>query len=197
MYGKRECEKSLAIASLLPYFGPALGPIFGDIIAQSVGPIDTLVGYYFIRESYTPVLLRRKAKSEAMSTPNSKRTFKIQYWQELFPPFSVGLFRPFQILIRRPLRLKLGVVSWTGYTEVLAQKQHPRQTRVSCSMDGAILIPIGLFWYGWVAEVTGPLAVVDIGASVFTSGNMVVSQGLLVSQLDESGRYGASANAAS
>ncbi|TGO45625.1 hypothetical protein BOTNAR_0652g00060 [Botryotinia narcissicola] len=61
----------------------------------------TLVGYYFIRESYTPVLLRRKAKSEAMSTPNSKRIFKIQYWQELFPQLSVGLVRPFQILIRR------------------------------------------------------------------------------------------------
>ncbi|TGO73635.1 hypothetical protein BELL_0345g00090 [Botrytis elliptica] len=69
--------------------------------------------------------------------------------------------------------------------------------RVPYSMVGAILLPIGLFWYGWVAKVTGPWAVVDIGASVFTPGSMVFSQGLLAYELDEFGKYGAWANAAS
>ncbi|TEY67401.1 hypothetical protein BOTCAL_0127g00150 [Botryotinia calthae] len=69
--------------------------------------------------------------------------------------------------------------------------------RVPYSMGGAVLMPIGLFWYDRVAEVTGPSGLVDIGASVFTLGNIVFSQGLLAYQLDEFGKYGASANAAS
>ncbi|KAF7907835.1 hypothetical protein BELL_0345g00070 [Botrytis elliptica] len=87
VYGKRERGKSLAIASFLPYLGPALGPIFGGIIAQLVvwpwivwiisifNSFITLAGYCFIRESYTPVLLRRKAKSEAEFTYDAERTF--------------------------------------------------------------------------------------------------------------------------
>lgn len=114
IHGKRERGKSLAITSFSPYLGPALGPIFGGIIAQSVvwpwvlwimsilNNFLTLAGYCFIRESYTPVLLRRKTEYEAMSTSEFQRIFKIQYWKELFPQLSVGIFRPFQILIRRP-----------------------------------------------------------------------------------------------
>ncbi|CCD45263.1 similar to MFS mdr transporter, partial sequence [Botrytis cinerea T4] len=69
--------------------------------------------------------------------------------------------------------------------------------RVPYSMDGAILMPIEISWHGWVAEVTGPWVLVDIGASVFTLGNMVFNQGILAHQLDEFGKYGVSENAAS
>ncbi|TGO12638.1 hypothetical protein BTUL_0085g00090 [Botrytis tulipae] len=188
----------------------------------------TLVGYYVIRESYTSVLLRRKAKSEAMSTPNSKRTFKIQYWQELFPPLSVRIARPFQILIRRPVIQLITFAFGAGfgiYTILISTfatiyieryiNQRPSlycncyclsnknynhgrpEFRVPYSIDGAILMPIGLFLYSWMAEITGPWAVVDIGASVFSLGNMLFSQGLLAYQLDEFGKHGVSANAAS
>ncbi|TGO50452.1 hypothetical protein BCON_0183g00150 [Botryotinia convoluta] len=210
----------------------------------------TLAGYCFIRESYTPVLLRRKAKSEAISTSNFERTFTIQYWQELFPQLSVGLVRPFQILIRRPviqsitfafgvgfgiytilistfatlyierynqtvsssalhyIAIAIGAIATSQFGgrimdwlyKSLSNKNNNHGRPEFCvpySMSGAILMPIGLFWYGWVAEVTGPWPEVDIGASVFTLGNMVFSQGLLAYQLDEFGKYGASANAAS
>ncbi|TGO21131.1 hypothetical protein BPAE_0238g00020 [Botrytis paeoniae] len=228
MYGKRERGKSLAIASFLPYLGPALWRHY-----RTIG-----------------VLLRRKAKSEAEFTSNAERTFVAKCWKELFPQLSIGLVRPFQILIRRPviqlitfafgagfgiytilistfatlyierhnqtvsisalhyIAIAIGAIAasqiggrimdWLYRNLSNKNKNHGRpEFRVPYSMGGAILMPIGLFWYGWVAEVTGPWAVVDIGASVFTLGNMVFSQGLLAYQLGEFGKYGASANAAS
>ncbi|KAK6610605.1 MFS multidrug transporter [Botrytis cinerea] len=241
---------------------PVLDPIFGGIIAQLVvwpwifwiksifDGFITLAGYCFIRESYTPVLLRRKAKPEAMSTSSIERTFTIRHWQELLLQLSIGLIRPFQILIRRPviqlitfifgvgfgiytililifaalyierhsqsvsisalhyISIDIGAISasqigdrimdWLYRRLSNKNNNHGRpEFRVPYSMDGAILMPIEISWHGWVAEVTGPWVLVDIGASVFTLGNMVFNQGILAHQLDEFGKYGVSENAAS
>ena len=185
-----------------------------------------------------------------MSTSSIERTFTIRHWQELLLQLSIGLIRPFQILIRRPVIQLITFIFGVGfgiytililifdalYIELHSQSvsisalhyisidigaisasqigdrimdwlyrrlsnknnNHGRpEFRVPYSMDGAILMPIEISWHGWVAEVTGPWVLVDIGASVFTLGNMVFNQGILAHQLDEFGKYGVSENAAS
>ena len=69
--------KSLAIASFLPYSGPALGPVLGGVVTQLVdwpwvfwimGLFDaviTLLGLLCIRETYSPIPLWRKARKTA------------------------------------------------------------------------------------------------------------------------------------
>jgi len=55
-----------------PLLGPTLGPLFGGIIVQRLGwrwvfyimtivcSVNTLAGYFFLRESYAPIILQRK-----------------------------------------------------------------------------------------------------------------------------------------
>lgn len=112
MYREEDRGKSLAIASFLPYLGLALGPIVGGLVTQSVewqwifwimcifNTEITLLGVVFIRESYTPVLLRRKARAQLgpADTPWNRL-----FWRDLLSRLSVNLRRPFLLLARRPV----------------------------------------------------------------------------------------------
>ncbi|GKT82406.1 major facilitator superfamily transporter [Colletotrichum tofieldiae] len=67
MYRKEDRGKSLAIATFVPYLGPALGPIVGGAITQKLGwpwlfwmlsifnAFIWAIGLVFVRESYAPV----------------------------------------------------------------------------------------------------------------------------------------------
>ncbi|KAK7417068.1 hypothetical protein QQX98_004829 [Neonectria punicea] len=121
MYHAKDRGKSLAIAGLLPYIGPALGPIVGGFAAQHLwwpwlfwilSIFDTaflVLGFFVIRESYTPVLLRRKAKkiaarsnlagSSRISLKDRARLFVREFFSQLGP----AIWRPINLLIRRPI----------------------------------------------------------------------------------------------
>jgi MFS family permease len=69
--------------------------------------------------------------------------------------------------------------------------------RIPYLIPGMILMPVGLFWYGWSAERELVWAMVDAGTVIFTLGSFVASQAIMAYQLDEFGEFSASANAAS
>ncbi|KAF7904023.1 hypothetical protein EAF00_001357 [Botryotinia globosa] len=253
IYGKRERGKSLAIASFLPYRGPALGPIFGGIIAQLVVwpwifwtmlmfnsllpwrvtvSFENLIHQFFFDERSNPklclhlspkgylklnidkncpldYLLDLSVLSDS-NTSASNSINHIRFWNWLWNlhdfdfNFCHSLYRTLQsdcINQRSSLYSnyhwcdscvsnwgsyhRLRIMDWQYRSLSNKNNNHGRpEFCVPYSIGGAILIPIGLFWYGWVAEVTGTWIVVDIGASVFTLGNMVFSQDLLAYQLD-------------
>jgi multidrug resistance protein len=73
-----------------PLLGPTLGPLFGGIIVQRLGwravfwimsivcLVNTLAGYFFLRESYTPIILKRKKatyEKESAEADGTKYTF--------------------------------------------------------------------------------------------------------------------------
>jgi multidrug resistance protein len=73
-----------------PLLGPTLGPLFGGIIIQRLGWravfwimsivcfVNTLAGYFFLRESYTPIILKRKKatyEKESAEADGTKYTF--------------------------------------------------------------------------------------------------------------------------
>ncbi|KAI8957959.1 putative florfenicol exporter [Daldinia sp. FL1419] len=115
MYHAKDRGKSLAIASFLPYLGPALGPIVGGVVVQLVywpwlfwiisifDAVIVLIGVIVIKESYTPVLLRRKvaSRSESVVPPLSPRQWA--FWKDFLSRLTTYLQRPLHLLIRRPI----------------------------------------------------------------------------------------------
>ncbi|KAM0252337.1 hypothetical protein ACHAQJ_007775 [Trichoderma viride] len=112
MYGKRERGKAASIAALLPSLGPALGPIVGGIVTQLtqwpwifrimsiVTTIITLIGVFYIKESYTPALLRRKGRGRSLA---AQEALTRHFWSEFFKRLGVGIWRPIRLLLTRPI----------------------------------------------------------------------------------------------
>jgi MFS family permease len=69
--------------------------------------------------------------------------------------------------------------------------------RVPLMVPGGLLMPIGLFWYGWSAEAKLHWIMPDIGAAVFGCGFMLNSNAMGAYVLDAFEKYTASATAAS
>ncbi|KAI0966806.1 major facilitator superfamily domain-containing protein [Xylaria arbuscula] len=118
MFHEKDRGKSLAIAGLFPYLGPALGPIIGGLVSQLIhwpwlfyiiSIIDTVVlavGILVLRETYTPVLLRRKAAATLAlggSGEEAVTTSRWAFWSDFFSRLRVNMLRPFQLLFYRPV----------------------------------------------------------------------------------------------
>ncbi|KAK0648542.1 major facilitator superfamily domain-containing protein [Cercophora newfieldiana] len=111
MYRNEDRGKSLAIASFLPYLGPALGPILGGVVSHLVdwpwifwimsiiNAAVTLLGLVCIRETYTPELLRRKAIATGSQLPAAEKHNSSAF----IPKLRSHLARPFLLLMKRPV----------------------------------------------------------------------------------------------
>ncbi|KAK3387748.1 major facilitator superfamily domain-containing protein, partial [Podospora didyma] len=122
LYRKEERGKSIAIASLLPYLGPALGPILGGFVTQwvqwqwtfwimsLVNLVLTLAGLVMLRESYTPVLLRRKAGAVVAALPKTEQPWNWHLGMGFVARFGVAILRPVMMLVRRPIIQIVSVV---------------------------------------------------------------------------------------
>lgn len=255
LYGKKDRGKSLAIVTLLPYLGPALGPLVGGVVGELihwswifwimsiVDAIVLLLGLLVIQETYTPVLLRRKARKQGTAIPHKSGETKLSR-------MKTDLLRPLHILVHRPViwlislegTLSFGVycIMLSSYATLWIDKYHQSKLissvhyisialgstlagqigsrvldrmyramsarnggkgvpeyRIPYLVPGIVLMPVGLFWYGWSAEHELHWIMVDIGAVVFTLGSFVGAQAVMAYQLDEFAEYSASANAAS
>ncbi|KAH8809088.1 MFS multidrug transporter-like protein [Xylogone sp. PMI_703] len=68
--------------------------------------------------------------------------------------------------------------------------------RVPLMIPGAILVPVGLFWYGWTAQAHAHWILPDIGACIFCAGVIIGFQCIQTYIVDSYTRYAASAMAA-
>lgn len=64
--------------------------------------------------------------------------------------------------------------------------------RVPVMVPGAVLLPIGFFWYGWSAQGRAPWIVTDIGAAIFSAATITGFQGIQTYVVDAYTRYAAS-----
>ena len=123
MFHEKDRGKSLAIASLFPYLGPALGPILGGLVSQLVEwpwlfyivsiveAVVLVLGILVLRETYTPVLLRRKAVTLSRAVEADLPTIATlptttqcrTAWDDFFSRLGVNMLRPFQLLFYRPV----------------------------------------------------------------------------------------------
>ncbi|KZP20080.1 MFS polyamine transporter [Athelia psychrophila] len=127
MFAAKDRGKAVAIYSLAPLLGPAIGPIAGAWIAEkstwrwafrSTTIADAFIqiaGLYFLRETYAPVLLARKA--EKMSKTADAEKANIQPLRTVYQTVDVSwkervsnaVFRPFIMFWQEPILQVFGV----------------------------------------------------------------------------------------
>ncbi|KFZ04000.1 hypothetical protein V502_10490 [Pseudogymnoascus sp. VKM F-4520 (FW-2644)] len=120
MYGKKDRGKAATITALLPSLGPALGPIVGGVVTQliewpwifrimSISTfVITLLGFVYIQESYTPVLLRRKARGRSGAT--LQKALSWQFCANFLQRLALGIWRPIRLLLTRPIVQLIAIV---------------------------------------------------------------------------------------
>ncbi|OKL57697.1 hypothetical protein UA08_07061 [Talaromyces atroroseus] len=109
--------KSMAIYTLAPLLGPAVGPIAGGFISENIpwrwifyttsiaDGILQLTSLLLLRETYAPKLLRDKARSLRKATGDLEHQTEAEreshgtFWGKL----RVSLVRPFRLLATQPL----------------------------------------------------------------------------------------------
>lgn len=111
LFAPHERASAMAIYTLGPLIGPAVGPVAGGYLAQAVGikwvfitiacacGLAGVVGIPFLRETYAPVIRRRKAKRVAdpekvLQTVDPFHS--VSKWEYIW----INLTRPIMILFR-------------------------------------------------------------------------------------------------
>ncbi|KAL2052844.1 hypothetical protein ABVK25_006783 [Lepraria finkii] len=109
----------MAIWALGPLMGPVIGPVAGGYLSQAKGwrwvfwVIATAAGaitisaFFFIRETYAPILLERKAKKLRKETGNMN--FKSKLASKITPSqlWWLSIVRPMKMLVFSPIVLAL------------------------------------------------------------------------------------------
>ena len=122
MYGAKDRGTAIAISGVLPYLGPALGPIIGGAATQHLNwpwifwilsicdSVSLIIGYILIKETYGPVLIDRQAKARGIVNADISSTNQCHFTlgQHLsFPEFLAALLtsfkKPVSLLLCRPV----------------------------------------------------------------------------------------------
>lgn len=120
LFEPEERGQAMAMYTLSPILGPCIGPIYAGWIVQEfgedkwpwifwvstmLGGVITVLGLFFLQETYTPVLLEQKARRLRKETGNAE-------WHTVFTmrePLRVrifhGLLRPCIFLATQPVVL--------------------------------------------------------------------------------------------
>jgi len=123
MFPARERGLAMCIFAAAPFLGPAIGPVIGGFLGESAGwrwlfgflaafsGFCWVLGASCVPETYSPVLLRKRAKAL------SKKTGKVYLSQldidrgqvSLADAFKTALSRPWVLLFREPIVLILSI----------------------------------------------------------------------------------------
>ncbi|KAK7525828.1 MFS multidrug transporter-like protein [Phyllosticta citriasiana] len=116
MFRPEERGKAIAIYSLAPLLGPAVGPIAGGFIAENstwrwvfwatsiADAIIQISGLFFLQETYAPVLLNRKAAALRKETNNPALHTEYETPDKsLSTVLGTALIRPFRLLGTQPI----------------------------------------------------------------------------------------------
>lgn len=111
-----ERGKSIAIYSLAPLLGPAVGPIAGGFIAENTtwrwvfystsiaDGVIQLMGLFFLRETYGPRLLKDRAKRLRKETGDDSYQTEAELQRKtLSQILRDALIRPFKLLTTQPI----------------------------------------------------------------------------------------------
>ncbi|KAI0106891.1 MFS general substrate transporter [Daldinia grandis] len=106
---------SFAISTFIPLLGPALGPIIGGAVSQSIGwrwtfwilsiydGLLVIIAFFVFSETYEVILLNRRAAELRKSTGNPYYTATQAASETLRSRLSVSLTRPLRLLITQPI----------------------------------------------------------------------------------------------
>lgn len=111
--------KAIAIYSLAPLIGPAIGPVAGGFISQNttwrwvfwaVSIADAVIqvfGLIFLQETWAPKLLENKTKKLRKQTGNEDLYAEMSNRQSLVKKLETSMIRPFKLLFTQPIIIAL------------------------------------------------------------------------------------------
>ncbi|KAJ5249109.1 MFS multidrug transporter [Penicillium chermesinum] len=108
--------KAMAIYSLAPLLGPALGPIAGGFVAErttwrwvfysttiAAGAIQ-LAAFFLLPETYAPIILQRRARKLRKETGNMSLQTEVERQnKKITQVLRVALIRPLKLLFTQPI----------------------------------------------------------------------------------------------
>lgn len=122
LFRPEERGRAISVYSVAPLLGPALGPIAGGWIAELTtwrwvfysttivcGLIQTLA-WFFLRETYAPILLSRKKKRLIKETGNTALHTEHDHPERThLRTLVIALTRPFRLLFTQPILVFLAL----------------------------------------------------------------------------------------
>lgn len=220
------------------------------VISIADGAVQVL-GFLFLRETFAPTILARKAQKLREASGNQARHTKCELSGRTFSKIlKLALVRPFVLLGTQPIiqviALYLGYlygvvylvlttlpVLWTeryhesigiaglnyislgiGYLigtqstarindtiyKILKKRSGKEvgrpEFRLPLLVPGAILVPVGLLWYGWSAQAHVHWIMPNLGIAIFGVGLKIATQCTQTYAVDTYTLYAASASAA-
>lgn len=258
MFLPEQRGKAISVYSLAPLIGPAAGPIAGGFIAENttwrwvfwatsiVDAVIQVFGFFYLQETYAPVLLKWKAARLRKETGNEALRSEFDSDKTISKVLGIALIRPFRLLFTQPIIQFLAVYMaflyglmylvlstfpslWTttygesvgigglnyislavGFfigvqvaarlnDKIYVRFKHRNggvglpEFRVPLMVPGALLVPVGLFWYGWSAQAQVHWIMPNIGAAIFAAGVIVAFQCIQTYLVDAYTRFAASA----
>ncbi|KAL3423626.1 major facilitator superfamily transporter [Phlyctema vagabunda] len=123
MFSANERGLAISLFAVAPFLGPTIGPIVGGFLGQAEGwrwveglmaiftGVLWIIGTLTIPETYSPVILRRRAKKMSEMTGKVyKSKMEIQYGTKtVAAEFKIALSRPWQLLFLEPIVLLLSI----------------------------------------------------------------------------------------
>ncbi|KAJ5375921.1 hypothetical protein N7509_012807 [Penicillium cosmopolitanum] len=171
-----ERGKSIAIYSLAPLLGPALGPVAGGFIAENTtwrwvfyatsitDGIIQVAGLFFLRETYAPRILRDRAQKLRKETNDESYQTEAELQKKtLAQVLRAALIRPFRLLLTQSivqvLALYMAYVYGIMYLVLSTFPSlwtNPEYYNESIGIGGLNYISLGLgFWCG--SQLCAPL----------------------------------------
>ncbi|KAF9650493.1 MFS general substrate transporter [Thelephora ganbajun] len=124
LYASSEIGNPMAVYSIAPFLGPVIGPLVSGFINQNlhwrwtyhvitIWVFTILVGLLFMRETYVPVLLRKKAVRLRKETGDQRYYAPMEKENvSLLRLTIISCYRPFQVLLYDRMVLLLDI--WTA-----------------------------------------------------------------------------------
>lgn len=255
--------KAIGIYSLAPLLGPVIGPLAGGFITEHstwrwvfwatsiAAGIIQLAIYFFLPESYPPVILKKRRDHLAKQTGNKDlHVAHNRTEQTLMRSIAIAIARPTRMLATQPIvqlialyiaylfglfyliistfptvfsdvyheslgisglnYISLGLGYIVGsqanahvtdrlYKHLKAKRADNTglpEFRVPAMFIGSLIVPIGLFWYGWSVQTRLHWIMPNIGIVIFSLGSIVCLQCMQAYIIDSYSRFAASAMAA-
>ncbi|RAK89211.1 putative efflux pump antibiotic resistance protein [Aspergillus costaricaensis CBS 115574] len=168
--------KSVAIYSLAPLLGPAVGPIAGGFIAENTtwrwvfyatsiaDGVIQVAGLFFLQETYAPIILKKRAKKLRKETADTNYQTEFERQNKTFGQvMRAALIRPFRLLSTQPivqaLAAYMAYIYGTMYLVLSTFPSlwtSPEYYNESTGIGGLNYISLGLgFWLG--SQICAPL----------------------------------------
>ncbi|KAF8179976.1 major facilitator superfamily domain-containing protein, partial [Mycena galopus ATCC 62051] len=176
LFPERDRAAAMAIYSLGPLIHPGVGPIMGGFVTETIGikyvfivvaglgGIASALGIPFLKETYAPLLRLRLTKKAAdpEKAMLQHAVLVAQHSSKLYY-LRINLSRPAILLFGSPVCFMLIQSIFllcplfsTTYGFNLAKKHGGKgepEMRIPALIFGSLFVPVGLFWYGWSAQV--------------------------------------------